>query len=82
MLYFNTFIHYRNAKASKEKIAAMQQDITKFEENLKAMKTEREETESDAKQLLTCIQEITVQLTDGQEDYSGKYNDKYVICFS
>lgn len=61
----------RNAKNSKEKIATMEQDITKYENDLKEMKAQREETEEDAKQLLKCIEEITTSLEDEQEGYAG-----------
>lgn len=48
----------------------MQQNIIKYEEDLKVMKAEREETESDGQQLLKCIEEITGQLSEGQNDYA------------
>lgn len=49
----------------------MKENITKYQENLKTMNAEREETASDAQQLLTCIEEITSQLQEGDEDYGG-----------
>lgn len=35
------------------------------------MKAERDETESDAQQLLQCIEEITAQLEEETNDYTG-----------
>lgn len=49
----------------------MKENIAKYEENLKAMQASREETESDAQQLLTCIEELTAQLEEGDDNYDG-----------
>lgn len=49
----------------------MKGEIIKFQENLKTMNAEREETASDAQQLLTCIEEITAQLEEGDTGFDG-----------
>lgn len=49
----------------------MEQDVTDAENRLRAMKSQRDEIESDAKELLNAIQSITEQLEEGQEEYGG-----------
>lgn len=50
----------------------MKQKIAKYEENLRKMQAERNETESDAEQLLKCIEELTAELEKDDENYDGK----------
>lgn len=50
----------------------MKQDIANYEEQLKAMMTERNETEADAQALLTCIEEVKAQLEEGDDNFDGK----------
>lgn len=68
---------FRNTKLAEEKIATMEQNITKYETELKAMKSTMDETESDAQQLLVCIEEITGELEDSKNDHAGK---TFAIC--
>ncbi|KAJ8956972.1 hypothetical protein NQ318_012136 [Aromia moschata] len=60
----------RNAKKSVEKITTMEQDVLDMENKLRQMKDERLEIEKDAAKLLTCVEEITEQLGDGEQAYA------------
>lgn len=49
----------------------MKSNIIKYEENLKKMNADREETTVDAQQLLTYIEKITAELEKDDEGYDG-----------
>lgn len=60
----------RNVKISKEKIESFEKEISKCESDLVAMKEERDTIEKEAKILLTCIEELSDELTSKEEGYS------------
>lgn len=66
--------HSRNSKKSAEQIKTMEQDVEDMEARLKQMKQERLEIEEDAKKLLTCVEEIELQLAEGDEAFTGNHN--------
>lgn len=66
-----SFVYFRNMKNSREKIATMEQDIVKCEQDLKDMQAERDQTEQDAKELLKCVEAITLELEQGTEEFAG-----------
>ncbi|GJQ67663.1 putative structural maintenance of chromosomes protein [Trypoxylus dichotomus] len=60
----------RNLAKCKEKITSLQEEITNAEESLKAMNSEKQEIESDGKQLLACIDQIVTQIMEKEDELS------------
>lgn len=73
--------HFRNSKKSVEQIKTMELDVEDMETRLKQMKQERLEIEEDAKKLLKCVEEIELQLAEGDEAFTGNQNIKCFILY-
>lgn len=65
----------RNAKKSSEKIKTLEIQITEAENSLRKMKNQRDEIETDGKQLLNSMENITSELTDAEEIFTKTKNE-------
>lgn len=51
----------------------MEEEIKNAEESIKAMHAEREQIESDGKELLACTEEIVSKMMEQEDELSSKY---------